>query len=124
MSDIYQELILDEYKHPHNKGVLVGADMTMSKTNASCGDDVTVYVKLSSDKSHIETISWQGNGCVISQVAMSKLSEHLKGKAIGEVQNMNQSTLLDLLGLPEISSGREHCLLMGLQAVQKAIEKV
>ncbi|MBP7774359.1 iron-sulfur cluster assembly scaffold protein [Candidatus Woesebacteria bacterium] len=121
MSDIYQELILDEYKHQHNKGVLVGADMTMSKTNASCGDDVTVYIQLSEDAQCISDLKWEGNGCVISQVAVSKLSEHLKGKTIAEVQKMNQSTLLDLLGLPEISSGREHCLLIGLQAVQKAM---
>lgn len=121
MNDIYQEVILDEYKHPRNKGKLASADICMPKTNASCGDDVTVYIKLSEDKTKILDISWEGNGCVISQVTMSMLSEYVKGKTVSEVELLNKDDLIHLLKLTDISYGREKCLLLGLQAVQKAL---
>lgn len=121
MNDIYQEVILDEYKHPRNKGKLASADICMPKANASCGDDVTVYIKLSDDKTRVSDISWEGSGCVISQVSISMLSEHVKGKTTSEIMHLTKDTLIQLLGLTDISYGREKCLVLGLQAVQKAV---
>lgn len=121
MTDLYQELILDELRNPHNYGEMDDADVIREETNASCGDAVSVFIKLSEDKKTITAISWIGAGCAISQSAMSLLSSEIHNKQVDTIKLMSKEAMLELLGLPEIVSGREKCLMLGLKAVQRAI---
>lgn len=121
MNDLYHEDLLDEAKHPSNYGSLEDADLTTTQFNASCGDVVTVAIKLSDDKKTIQDIKWKGHGCIISQAAMSVLSEKMKHFPVEKVRELTQEDLLTELGLPEISIGRVKCLLLGLLAIQKAV---
>lgn len=120
---LYTTDLLEEYREPQNKTILPDADVVQAQFNASCGDDVTVYVKLNGDKTHIEKVTWQGSGCVISQVTLSKLSAFVVGKEVSAVLQLKQADLLNLLGMSEISYGREKCLQLGLVALQRAVEK-
>lgn len=121
--DLYQEAILDELKQPQHKSVLADADVQVHETNASCGDEVTVFLKLSPDKKTITELTWQGNGCAISQATMSLLAAELQGKAVAEVLSLQQADLEALLGLEQpIAYGRVKCLMLGLRAVQRALK--
>lgn len=118
--DLYQEAILDELRHPHNKGELVDADVSLHETNASCGDDVTVFLKFDVSGQKVAAVKWQGQGCAISQAAMSLLSEELSGMSRNEVLQLKQADIEKLLGLEQpIAYGRIKCLLLGLETVQK-----
>ncbi len=120
--DLYQEAILDELRHPQNKGELPDADVTIHETNASCGDDVTVLIKFDSTGEKIANLKWHGQGCAISQAAMSFLSEKIKGMSLNEIKAIQQADVESLLGLEEpIAYGRMKCLLLGLHAVHKAL---
>ncbi len=120
--DLYQQTILEELKNPQNKGVIESADCTIHQTNASCGDDITVFINFDKTKEKITEVSWTGNGCAISQSAMSFLSEKLLGMQVAAVKELTQSDVEELLGLEEpISYGRVKCLMLGLSAVQKAV---
>jgi len=121
--DLYQEVILDHYKNPQNVGKLGGDKKTLSsnRANVGCGDVITVELLLGEDMKTIQDIKWQGQGCVISISAMSLLSEYIKGKNIEEINQLKDSDMLDLLGLDEISPGREKCLLLSLRAVKEAL---
>lgn len=119
MSTIYHEDLLDEAKNPSNYGDLDDADVTTTQFNASCGDVITVSVKLSEDKTTIQDIKWKGHGCIISQASMSVLSEKIKGYPIAKIQKLTKEEILEELGLPEISVGRVKCLLLGLSAVRR-----
>ncbi|MBP7842628.1 iron-sulfur cluster assembly scaffold protein [Candidatus Woesebacteria bacterium] len=121
MNDLYHEDLLDEAKNPNNFGDLADADVTTTQFNASCGDVITVSVKLSEDKTKIADIKWKGHGCIISQAAMSVLSEKIKGYPVEKIQELSQESILEELGLPEISMGRVKCLLLGLSAVKKIV---
>lgn len=121
MNDLYHEDLLDEAKNPNNFGDLTDADVTTTQFNASCGDVITVSVKLSEDKTKIADIKWKGHGCIISQAAMSVLSEKIKGYPVTKIQELSQESILEELGLPEISMGRVKCLLLGLSAVKKIV---
>lgn len=121
MNDLYQEIILEEAKHPRNKGKLENADLVIKGGNKSCGDDVTIYLKLSDDQQRIIDIKWQGQGCAISQSAMSLLSEKIKQSnlKIEAVQQLELKDILELLGLDEISPGRIKCAMLGVSTLKK-----
>lgn len=119
MSDLYQQVLLEELQHPQNKYEMVDADVTFHANNASCGDDMTVFLKI--DGNVISKITWIGSGCAISQATMSMISEELKGKTITDVSKIDQKYLEQLLGIEEISVGRIKCLMLGLSAVNGAL---
>lgn len=122
MNTLYHEDLLDEAKNPNNYGDLDDADATTTQFNASCGDVITVAIKLSPDKTKILDIKWKGHGCIISQAAMSVLSEKMKGYPISQIQALSKEEILAELGLPEISMGRVKCLLLGLSAIKKVVQ--
>ncbi len=122
MNDLYHEDLLDEAKNPNNYGELEDADVTTTQFNASCGDVITVFVKLSGDKTQIVDVKWKGHGCIISQASMSVLSEKIKGYSVEKLQKLTQEAVLEELGLTEISMGRVKCLLLGLSAVKKIVK--
>ena len=42
LEELYKEVILDHYKNPRNKRELPGAELSCSKNNPLCGDEITV----------------------------------------------------------------------------------
>jgi nitrogen fixation NifU-like protein len=79
LNDLYQEVILDHSRHPHNYHAMADATRKAEGYNPLCGDQVTVYLKLAGDK--IEDISFEGNGCAISKSSASIMTDLLKGKS-------------------------------------------
>ena len=61
LNSLYQEVILDHYKRPHHKGLAVG-DIQVHHINPSCGDEITLSLKLAGSK--IASITWDGVGLV------------------------------------------------------------
>lgn len=120
--DLYQEIILEEFRNPQNQGQLQGAHIfSHHDRNASCGDEVTVYLQIDPQTQKIQQLKWQGQGCAISMAAMSLLSQYCLGKMVSELKNFDKKDVEKLLGLDEVVSGREKCLLLGLQAIRKAL---
>lgn len=116
--DIYARNILDHYQRPRHRGKLSDADASFRELNRSCGDDMTVFVKMKGDV--IKEISFEGNGCAISVATISILSEELVGKNRTELLAMDLADLQNLLGI-HISARRSKCALIGLHALQKAV---
>ncbi len=79
MRQLYQEIILDHYKNPRNKGKLEPRDLTIRGTNPSCGDDFTFHFKFDPD-GNVEKIMFEGHGCAISTCSTSLLTEIIPGK--------------------------------------------
>jgi nitrogen fixation protein NifU and related proteins len=86
LNDLYQEVILDHSRHPHNYHAMEGASRHAEGYNPLCGDQVTVYLKLAGDT--IEDISFQGNGCAISKSSASVMTDLVKGKTTAETTAM------------------------------------
>ena len=119
MMDMYQEIILDHYKYPRNKGKLDDPDIEFRDYNPLCGDEVVIQAKLGKDKV-IEDVKFDGRGCAISQAAASMLTESVKGKKIGEAKSITNDEMLGMLVIP-ISHMRIRCALLALKALQKGI---
>ncbi len=79
LDGLYQEIILDHYKHPHGRGLREEFDGEAHHVNPTCGDEVTVRVT-----SDLSEISHDGLGCSISQASASVLHELLQGRSRSE----------------------------------------
>jgi nitrogen fixation NifU-like protein len=91
MSDLralYQEVIIDHSKRPHNFRPMSDSNRTAQGYNPLCGDKVTLFVKLDGDR--IADVSFQGSGCAISTASASLLTETVKGKTLAEVEAIFQ----------------------------------
>ncbi|MET8144264.1 Fe-S cluster assembly sulfur transfer protein SufU [Sphaerisporangium sp. NPDC005288] len=78
---LYQELILEHYKHPQGRGLRDPFDAEVHHVNPTCGDEVTMRVKLG-DGGQVEDVSYDGQGCSISQAAASVLHELATGSTV------------------------------------------
>jgi nitrogen fixation NifU-like protein len=90
---MYQEVILDHYKNPHGKGLREG-DAEVHHVNPTCGDEITLRVRY--DGHTVRDVSYEGQGCSISQASASVLNELLVGKELGEARTI-QETFLELM---------------------------
>ena len=120
MEDLYQEVLLEAAENPQNFGELETYDTEWNGFNASCGDKISVQIQLSGDGT-IADIAWKGEGCIISQAAMSAVSEAVKGKAISDLEEMTLHDVLPLLHFDTISPGRIKCCMLGLESIRKAL---
>ena len=84
LDNLYQEVILDHYKHPEHKGLAKSHDAQVHHINPSCGDEVTLNLTLQGDK--VSAISWDGVGCSISQASVSIMSSLMLDKSLQEAQ--------------------------------------
>ena len=82
LDSLYQEIILDHYKHPRGRGLREPYGAQVHHVNPTCGDEVTVRVRMVDDK--VADISYEGMGCSISQASASVLHELLAGRTLEE----------------------------------------
>jgi nitrogen fixation NifU-like protein len=75
---LYQEIILDHYRRPRNRGELAGEHRTVEKRNPTCGDEITLHVHV--EDGRIAAERFGGQGCSISQASASMMTEVLQGK--------------------------------------------
>jgi nitrogen fixation NifU-like protein len=139
LNALYQEVILDHYKRPHHKGLTAG-DIQVHHINPSCGDEVTLSLKVQDQK--VGEISWDGVGCSISQASVSIMSDLLTGKSISEADSIldsfvsmmqskgadlgDEEVLEDGVALAGVSKypARIKCALLGWMAYKDAVTQV
>jgi nitrogen fixation NifU-like protein len=80
---LYQEMILDHYRRPRNKGTLENADATVEMKNPLCGDEITLQVAFAADG--VSELKFSGRGCSISQASASMMTQLIKGKSVEEI---------------------------------------
>ena len=80
LESLYQEIILDHYKHPRGRGLREPFDAQVHHVNPTCGDELTLRVRLEGDV--VADISYEGQGCSISQASASVLHEQLVGEQV------------------------------------------
>ena len=115
--DIYAEQLIQNYEHPSNKRAMDDASISRGEENVSCGDVITVYMKLNGNT--IEDVSFDGSGCVISMGSASMLTDELKGKTLAQLEKMSYRDLLEIIGI-DPGPVRMHCATLSLRALKKA----
>jgi nitrogen fixation NifU-like protein len=89
LDELYRELILDHYRHPHNRGRLEEGATRAEGYNPLCGDEIEVDLAL--DNGVIEAIAFRGRGCSISQASGSMMTDAVKGRSLEEAARIAES---------------------------------
>lgn len=84
LESMYQEVILDHYKNPQYAGLREPYEAEVHHVNPSCGDELTLRVHLSEDGKTVEDVSYEAQGCSISQASTSVMAEEIKGLPLAE----------------------------------------
>lgn len=84
LEQMYQEVILDHYKHPQHSGLREPYDAEVHHVNPSCGDELTLRVRLGDNCTIVEDVSYEAVGCSISQASTSVMAEEIVGQPVAE----------------------------------------
>ena len=86
LDSLYQEIILDHYKHPHHAGLREPYEAEVHHVNPTCGDEITLRVHLSGTGTDaiVEDVSYDAEGCSISQASTSVMADLVIGKPVAE----------------------------------------
>jgi nitrogen fixation protein NifU and related proteins len=137
LSALYQEVILDHYRRPRNRGTVPEPTGTASLRNPLCGDEVDVQVSVQDGK--VTDVKFGGRGCSISQASASMMTELVKGRTPDEVHALgerfaemirgNEEAAKDqALGQARALSGvsrfptRVRCALIAWEAMERAVK--
>jgi nitrogen fixation NifU-like protein len=139
---LYQEIILDHYKRPHGRGLREPFDAEAHHVNPTCGDEVTVRVRLGTDDSGaltVDAVTHEGLGCSISQASTSVMAELVTGSRLeralaaheefrtlmqsrGEADGVDDELLDDAVAFAGVARypARVKCALLGWMAFKDA----
>jgi nitrogen fixation NifU-like protein len=84
LEQMYQEVILDHYRHPHHSGLREPFGAEVHHVNPTCGDELTLRLQLSDDQTTIEDVSYDAQGCSISQASTSMMADLIVGRTVSE----------------------------------------
>ncbi len=137
---MYQEIILDHYKHPQHRGLPESFDAEVHHVNPTCGDEVTLRVRVAGGR--IAELGWDGEGCSISQASTSVMSGLVSGKPVAdalaleekflglmqsrgnaELSDEDADSLEDAVAFEGVSKypARVKCALLGWMAMKSAV---
>lgn len=109
LDQIYQEVILDHYKHPHNRGLREPFSAQVYHVNPTCGDEVTLRVALTEDGERVDDISYEALGCSISQAATSVLTDLVIGRELTDALDV-VAAFTEMIGSRGSVEGNEEVL--------------
>jgi nitrogen fixation NifU-like protein len=116
----YIENLLDYYQNPRNKGRIEDATVSVSGGNPGCGDVVTMYVTIEDGKA--THVSFEGQGCTISQAGASMVAEKYEGQPIEEIERASTDDMIDEMGR-EVVISRVRCAAVGIGTLKGAIQQ-
>ncbi len=138
LNSLYQQLILEHYRNPRNKAELEEKTVEIHMANPVCGDEIRLQLRIEDDV--IEEAKFVGQGCSISQAAVSMMTTLLRGRSLddadalarrftelmhGDETAAKDKALGDLRALQGVSKFpvRIKCALLGFDALQEALKK-
>jgi len=139
LDSLYQEIILDHYKNPHHKGLRDPYDAEVHHVNPTCGDEITLRVRL--DDGVVRDVSYDAIGCSISQASASVLTDLVIGKPLPDAFARHDEFLALMHGRGTVSPdedvledgvafagvaqfpGRIKCALLGWMAWKDAVAR-
>jgi len=120
MDNLYRDFILEHYRSPHNRGVLERHDLHFADSNPTCGDELSMTIRLDEAKQRVIDVAHDGRGCAISQASASILTDELRGMTVDELRGLDPKDVVEALGVP-IGPARLKCALLSYKVLQGAV---
>lgn len=120
----YSEKLMENFRHPKNVGKIKDADGIGEVGNPTCGDILTLYIKIGKNKKtkeeYIKEIKFNTLGCAAAIAVSSMITQMAKGKTLDEAEKItNNDIVKELDGMPPV---KYHCSLLGAEALHLAIK--
>ncbi len=141
LEQMYQEVILDHYRRPQHSGLREPFGAEVHHVNPTCGDELTLRLRLSNDLATVEDVSYEAQGCSISQASVSMMAELITGRPVAESNEVfdefhrmissrgqhegDEDVLDDAVALAGVSRypARVKCALLGWMAYKDALDQ-
>ena len=120
MDNLYRDFILEHYRNPHNQGFLEPHDLHFADSNPTCGDEMSMTLRLDQAEQRVTDVAFSGRGCAISQASASILTDELRGMTLDELRAVNPRDVVQNLGVP-IGPARLKCALLSYKVLQGAV---
>ena len=136
--ELYQDIILDHFRHPRNQRPLNEAEVLVDEENPTCGDHIRLTAKVEGGK--ITDVKYDGKGCAISTASASMMSERLIGMTVPEARRLSADFIALIRGEKPMSADelgelaalegvkefplRVKCATMAWHAAQSALDKL
>ena len=138
LNSLYQQLILEHYRNPRNKGELEDETVEVHLNNPVCGDEIRLQLRVEDER--ITRARFVGQGCSISQASASMMTTMLEGRSLADADALadrftammhgdeaaaGDKALGDLRALAGVSKFpvRIKCALLGFEALQRAVQE-
>ena len=138
LNSLYQQLILEHYRNPRNKSELPDKTVEIHMRNPTCGDEIRLQLRV--EDGRIADARFVGQGCSISQAAVSMMTQLIKGRSLDEADGVAERFKAMMHGDPEAAKDkgmgdlralagvsrfpvRVKCALLGFDALQEALKK-
>lgn len=138
LNSLYQQLILEHYRSPRNKEDLPDNTVEIHMRNPTCGDEIKLQLRI--EDGAIAEARFQGQGCSISQAAVSMMTQLIKGRSLDEADAVAERFKAMMHGDPDAAKDRSmgdlralagvskfpvrvKCALLGFDALQEALKK-
>ncbi|MBA4493601.1 SUF system NifU family Fe-S cluster assembly protein [Paenactinomyces guangxiensis] len=138
LDDLYRRVIMDHYQRPRNKGRLEEGAVTVDLNNPTCGDRISLQMRVEDDK--IEEAKFLGEGCSISLASASMMTEAVKGLTVeqalelvdlfsrmmqGEEIDPDKFPLEDIEALTGVAKfpARIKCATLAWKALEKGVKQ-
>ncbi len=138
LDDLYQDLIIEHFKHPRNAGALADEEVLVDEENPTCGDHIRLAAKVEQGK--IASLRFDNKGCAISTASASMMSERLIGMPVDEARRLIADFVALMRGEKELSADelgdlaalegvkqfpmRVKCATMAWHAAEKALDRL
>jgi nitrogen fixation NifU-like protein len=115
---VYSDKVMDHFNNPRNTGEIPDADGVGTVGNPTCGDLMTMYIKVKENV--IEDIKFKTFGCGAAIATSSMTTQLAKGKTLDEAMKITRSSVAESLGgLPKV---KLHCSNLAADALHAAIK--
>jgi len=116
----YSQKVLDHFRNPRNVGTIDNADGVGTVGNPTCGDLMTMYIKVNPETKVVEDMKFQTFGCGAAIASSSMMTEIAQGRTIDEATRITKTDIVEALdGLPPV---KIHCSVLATEALHAALQ--
>lgn len=117
----YSQKILELFRNPKNAGKMNDATVSATAGSPTCGDMITIYLKVDEKADIIEKASFESYGCAANIATASILTEMVKGKSLADAWKISwKDVVKEVGGLPSV---KFHCGILAAGALKRAIRQ-
>ncbi len=138
LDDLYQEIILDHYKHPRRARAIPDGEALVDEENPTCGDRIKLNARVADGR--VADVQIDCAGCAICTASASMMAERAPGMTVGDFRRLSRGFAAMMRGGPELSEDelgdlaalrgvreypiRVKCATMAWHALDRALDKL